>query len=145
MAFRFPLATVLRVRESEEEREERALQRIQLEMARVRRRMDEQAAAVARADAARAQALKQPVKAGTLQALANERQAALAAIETLRAELVPLEQQRAEQMNLYQAAHRDRQMLTDMEAQQQSTYEQEQVRAQQKRIDDIFATRSQRD
>ncbi len=145
MAFRFPLASVLRVRESEEEREERSLQRIQHEMARVRRRMDEQVAAVARVDATRALALKQPVEAGTLQGLAMERQAALATIAALRAELASLEQQRDEQMKLYQAAHRDRQMLTDMEAQQQSTYEQEQVRAQQKRIDDMFASRSQRD
>lgn len=145
MAFRFPLATVLRVRESEEEREERALQRIQCEMARVQRCIDEQIAVMARVDAARAQALAQPVKAGTLQALVNERQATLAAIDILRVELVSLEQKRDEQMKLYQAAHLGRQMITDMEVHQQNAYERQQVRTQQKRMDDIFAARSQRD
>ena len=41
MAFRFPLATVLLVREHAEEREERALKKIQLEISRVRREIEQ--------------------------------------------------------------------------------------------------------
>ena len=41
MAFRFSLATVLRVRESIELREERALKKIQMEMARVSHEIEE--------------------------------------------------------------------------------------------------------
>jgi len=41
MGFRFPLASVLQFRESIEKREELALQKVQFEVARVRRRIDE--------------------------------------------------------------------------------------------------------
>ena len=79
MAFRFPLATVaFRVRESIEQREERALQRIQLEMARVLRLIDELSAAIARARDTQEEALRQPIPAGYLHTLLWEAQAAVA-------------------------------------------------------------------
>jgi flagellar biosynthesis chaperone FliJ len=48
------------------------------------------------------------------------------------------------QTQKYQAAHRDRQMLSDMRTKQRDVYEQQQVRTAQKVLDDIFGTRAQR-
>ena len=47
-------------------------------------------------------------------------------------------------MDVYQLAHRNRQMLTDMSTRQREAYDQERVRAEQKFLDDIFAARLQR-
>jgi flagellar biosynthesis chaperone FliJ len=58
--------------------------------------------------------------------------------------LAALDRERDIQTRRYQAAHRDRQMLSDMSARKKEAYEQERTRAQQKFLDDIFATRAQR-
>ena len=144
MAFRFPLATVLRVRESVEEREERALQRIQLEIARARRQIEELSAAITNAHLAREEALRRPVPASHLHTMLADAQAAVEKKKTILHALHTLEQQRDQQMKIYQAAHRDREMLTDMQDQQLNAYQQEQSRAQQKNLDDIFIARRQR-
>jgi flagellar biosynthesis chaperone FliJ len=92
MAFRFPLATVLRVKESLEKREERALQRIQLEMARVTHQMEELAEAMTRAYAVRNRALQQAMPAGQLHTMLWEAQAAVEAKSALRITLQELEE-----------------------------------------------------
>ena len=63
-----------------------------------------------------------------------------ALIEALHA----LEEQRIQQMKVYQAAHRDHETLLNMAAEQRSAYELEQARAQQKFLDDIFIGRRHR-
>jgi flagellar biosynthesis chaperone FliJ len=50
----------------------------------------------------------------------------------------------AEQMKVYQASHRDREALTDMMEKQRDEYDQEQSRAQQKQLDDMFMARRHR-
>jgi len=144
MAFRFSLASVLRVRESIERREELALQKAEQELARVRRRIDELAGEIAKAVDAREQALQQAIQAHRLQSMDAEINAAGEAKQTLLETLQTLQQQRDAQMKLYQAAHNGRRMLTDLSEQQKTEFEQEQDRAQQKRLDDIFASRWQR-
>jgi len=83
MGFRFPLATVLRVRDSIQKREERVLQRIQLDMARVSRNIEELNDAVAQSHRAREAELQQPVPAGQLQAMLQATQASIDARESL--------------------------------------------------------------
>jgi flagellar FliJ protein len=144
MAFRFPLATVLRVRESIEKREERALQSIQLEIARLLRQIEELSAEIAQAHIARNTALQKPIAAINLQMMtwqahaADDRKAAL--LQTLTA----LELKRDEQIKVYQAAHRAHETVLNMKHEQQDAHEQEQTRAQQKYLDDIFIARRQR-
>ena len=58
--------------------------------------------------------------------------------------MLTLQLQRDTQMKVYRNAHSGRQMLTDLLAQLKSAYEQDQVRIQQKRLDDIIASRWQR-
>jgi len=144
MAFRFSLATVLRVRESIEKREERALQRIQLEMARVSRQIEELNAGIARVHAARERALQQPIPAGHLHSMLWETQAAVEGKKFLFSRLQALEQERLQQMKVYQAAHRDHETMINMQREQRSVYELEQARAQQKYLDDIFMARRHR-
>lgn len=144
MAFRFPLASVLRVRESIEKREEVALLSAQLEVARVRRRVDELTDEMQKAWQEREQALEQSIQASRLQAMQVEINAAVEAKQVLADTLQTLRRQRDERMKIYKTAHTGRQMLTDLRDQKKSAYEQEQVRAQQKMLDLIMAARWQR-
>ena len=144
MAFRFSLATVLRVRESIEQREERALQRIQLEMARVLRQIEELSAEIARAHDAQEEALKQPIPAGYLHTLLWEAQAAEVRRKALLITLQSLEQQRDKQRKVYQAAHRKHETLISMKRDRRTAYELEQARTQQKSLDDLFMARRHR-
>jgi flagellar export protein FliJ len=144
MAFRFSLATVLRVRESVEKREELALQQIQFEIARVRRRIEELNSEIANKQDERNQALLKPVHAHHIQAILSEVNAASHTRQALLDSLQTLEQEQDLRMKAYQTARTNRQMLTDIMTQQLNAYEQEQVRSQQKSLDDIFAARTQR-
>ena len=144
MPFRFSLASVLRVRESIERREELALQRVEMEVVRVKHRIDELTQELARAGEARENALRNSIPAYDLQSMDAQMNAALDAKQILLDTLQTLQQQRDAQMKLYQVAYNGRQMLTDLLEQKKSEYKQEQDHAQQKRIDDLFASRWQR-
>jgi len=144
MAFRFSLATVLRFRESVERREELALQKIIMEIARVRIEIERLTGEIALAQAAINKSLQKPISAYHLQGLLNAANAIVDRKRALIESLAPLERKRAAQMKAYQAAHRDRQMLSEMATRQRDVYELAQARAQQKFLDDIFASRAQR-
>ena len=144
MPFHFPLASVLRLRESIEKREEVALNKIQLEVARVRHRIDELADEMARAWQEREKALQKTIQANRLQTMQVELDAATETKRILSETMQTLKHQRAAQMKSYHNAHRQRQMLTDLFAQEKRAYELEQTRRQQKVLDDIMASRWQR-
>ncbi len=144
MGFHFSLDTVLRFRESLEQREELALQKIQLDIAGVRHAIEQTAAEIARAQKARENAMQEAMPAAHLQAMLSEAESAVERKKQLSATLRELEQKRAEQMKAYQSAHRKRRMLTDMEARQLEAFEQERSRTQQKQLDDLFGSRHQR-
>jgi flagellar export protein FliJ len=64
------------------------------------------------------------------------------AAEALRLRLQKLETQRVKQLAIYQNAHRDRQVLSELRDQQRKAYELEQRRQEQKTLDDLFLARS---
>jgi flagellar export protein FliJ len=144
MAFRFSLATVLRVRENIEKREERALQSIQLEIARLSRQIENLAAEIANAHIARNTALQKPIAAINLQMMTWQTHAAEDRKTALLQALAALEQKREAQVKAYQAAHRDHETVLNIMREQKDAYEQEQTRAQQKSLDDIFIARRKR-
>jgi flagellar export protein FliJ len=144
MASEFPLASVLRFRESVEQREELALQKMQVEMARVRRAIEQADAEIDRVQQGREVALQNPTPAAHLQAMLHAAEVAKEGKKNLLATLHTLEQHRAEQMKAYQAAHQGRQMLSDLETRHSAAYERERNRNQQKRLDDLFVSRRQR-
>lgn len=144
MAFRFTLEQVLRVRLSLERREELALQRTELEVARVRRRIEEQTEAIAAVNRRRHEALKKPMQAYLLQGMDAEINAAIDARKRALEDLKVAMERRDAQLKMYQMAHNGRQMLTDLEKQQRTEYDLEEMKAQQKKLDDLFAARIQR-
>jgi flagellar FliJ protein len=144
MAFRFPLAAVLRVRESIEQREERALQKLQLEVSRVARQIEELTTGIAQSHQALERALQTSIPASHVHSMLADVQSAMEKRQALFESLQTLERQRDEQSKVYQAAHRGREMLTGMQKQQREAYEVRQARAQQKNLDDIFIARRHR-
>jgi flagellar export protein FliJ len=144
MAFQFSLAVVLRLRESMEKREERALQSIQLDVSRTLQAIEELSVAIGGAQQTRESALQQTISAGHLHSLLWEERAAEQGLRLLVGNLQVLEQEREKQMKVYQAAHRDREMLSDMRTKQRDIYERERLRDEQKQLDDIFMARRHR-
>jgi flagellar export protein FliJ len=144
MAFRFPLAAVLMVREHAEEREERALKKIQLEISRVRREIEQLDAEIVAAQNAREQALQQSIPAFELQESLRRVKAATEKKQMLALQLETHTRELIAQLKIYQVAHRDREALTDMLEKQREMYDQEQARATQKQLDDLFMARRHR-
>ena len=120
------------------------LQAAQLELARVRRRVDELTDEMAKACEEREKALRNPTTASRLQLMQADIDAAIEAKQTVFETLQTLKLKRDTQMKAYKAAHNGRQVLSDLLAQQRSLYDQEQLHRQQKQVDDIFAVRWQR-
>lgn len=145
MGFRFTLASVLRVRDSIEKREELALQRVQFEILRVQQRVEGISAEIARMQIESDRAIALPAPAYRLQDILSEMKAAIEARQSLIDSLVPLEQEKERRMTAYQEAHAGRQLLTDMLIEQRASYSLEQVRRQQKFLDEVFSSRSSRD
>jgi flagellar export protein FliJ len=142
MAFKFPLATVLRLRESIEKREELTMQTIQLELARLRQTID----AVSNDIEQRAQKLQKrierTVEASELQLDLAEIERSVEMRKTLLKEVEVAKNRHKEQSKVYRAAARARQTLTEMQSECRAAYEQKQERIQQKFLDDIFVSRS---
>ncbi len=113
----------------------------QLEVARARHRIDELTEEMAKACQEREEDLRKPSSANCLQAKQAEISAAIEAKQTMLETLQTLKLQRDNQMKAYKAAHRDRQALTDLRTQQKNLYAQEEIRREQKQLDDIFASR----
>jgi len=144
MAFQFSLAVVLRLRESVEKREERALQSIQLDVSRTQQAIEELSVAIGGARRARETALQQAISGGHLHSLLGEEQVAEHGLRVLLGKLQLLEQERERQMKVYHAAHQEREMLSGMMEKQKDIYEREWLREEQKRLDDIFMARRHR-
>ena len=144
MPFRLPLAAVLLVRKNAEQREERALKKIQLEMAHATRELEELNAEIACVQAAREQAMQEPIPAVQLHAYLERAEVAAEKKKDLVNQIQTLRQGLAQQMKVYQASHRDREALTDMLEKQREAYDQGQAREQQKQLDDMFMARRHR-
>lgn len=144
MGFKFSLASVLRFRESVERREALALQKAHLEVARVRHHIDKLTANIMETLDEREKTLRNPTPAHQLQYLQAEMDAAVDAKRSLSETLHTLNIKRDQQMNLYRIARGNRQMLSNLFDQQLNAWEQEQLRTEQKELDDIFAARTQR-
>jgi flagellar export protein FliJ len=144
MGFRFSLAAVLSVKQSIEKREDIALQRTQLQIARTRRNIQELDDEIARANEMREKELQRTIQGNRLQSIQLEIDEAKGKKEEQIASLESLKHQRDLQMKTYRLAHSERQIFTDLLTQQKSAYEHEQLRIQQKRLDDIVTSRWRR-
>lgn len=144
MPFRFSLATLLRVRRSLEEREERVLQHIVLELVMNQHRLEANIQEMAAALREREACLENAISARDLRQ-------AYGAIEEVKLRRIALEEReqklnhlRTEQLKVYQGAHRDRKMLSDLEEQRRELHNANLVRLEQIEIDDRFNARRSR-
>ena len=144
VSFRFPLAAVLLVRQNAKKREEQALQKIQVEIARIVNYLEELNGEIAKTHDARERAMQQPIPAATLHSFVQRVQTIMEAKKTNLHLLQVLELERERQMKAYQAADRDLETVVEMFNEQREAHDQEQDRAEQKGLDDIFVARHQR-
>jgi flagellar biosynthesis chaperone FliJ len=73
--------------------------------------------------------------------IAEREQELSQAVDRLRVRLQQLDSQRVKQMAIYQSAHQDRQVLSELREQQLRAYGVDQRRQEQKMLDDMFLAR----
>jgi flagellar export protein FliJ len=142
MAFRFSLDAVLRFRQSVEHSEEATLHRIVQDIAGVElelQRVDEKQS---RLREQREQNLTRKLPAVHLLEIAEREMDLKTVADRLRSRLRQLEIQRIKQLAIYQTAHQDRQILSELREQQRRAYQLDQRRQEQKTLDDLFLARS---
>lgn len=144
MSFYFPLATVQRLRELVEDREERLLQDIQFEIAQARTAIstvDSEVSAINRARIAQGKATSTALDIhaiyGQLESLKLKR-------KELEERLEKLEDLRQKQMVIYQEARKGREMLDDIHDNRRAVYDFEMNKREQRTIDDTFGAQRAR-
>jgi flagellar FliJ protein len=141
MAFEFPLASVLRVREMLEEREERMLQAILFEISQTEASLARTEAELEESDASRRAEVFKRFLGHNLHASYGEIKQLKQSREALEARIEKLQELRDRQLIVYQQAKRNREMLTDMCEEKRSAYETDLARDEQKILDDNYIAR----
>jgi flagellar FliJ protein len=141
MAFKFPLATVLRVRGIIEEREEGILQKILFDISQTFDGLERIETRIAESDAARLADIFKPSFGRDLHALYGEVGELKQRRKDLEVRIQQLEQARDVQLLVYEAARRDREMLTDMRQKKRTAYDSDMSRSEQKTLDDNYNAR----
>lgn len=142
MSFRFPLATVLRLRESIEKREELTMQTLQMEVVRIRQSIDALSHDIEQRHQRLQVEIERSLEANQLQLELSEIERSVEKRNVLRRELEVALHRHKEQSRVYRAAARARQTLTEMQSECRAAYDQKQDRIQQKFLDDNFVARS---
>ncbi len=141
MSFRFSLAAVLRLREIEEEREERALTALLRQISEAQdtiRALESQLRELAHA---RETLLASSQRARTVHEAEARKAGLQTAWKTQKQHLSRLEELRLQQMARYQQAHRGRKMLTEVRDAEETAWQAERVRREQATADDVFLSR----
>jgi flagellar FliJ protein len=141
MAFRFSLAAVLRVKESIEKREERALQSSQSKRTRLVRQIEEVDVRIAEEARSRNHALRRSLSAGHLHAMLHGEAADSLVKRGLLEMLRELEKQQEELKGAYLIAHRECETIKNVQHTQRNVFQDKQMRLEQKSLDDIFIAR----
>ena len=141
MAFEFPLATVLRVRGIIEEREEGVLQKILFDISQTFDGLECIETQIAESDAARLADILKPSFGRDLHASYGEVKDLKQRRKELEVQIQKLEQARDVQLLIYEAARRDREMLTDMRQKKRIAYDSDVSRSEQRILDDNYNAR----
>jgi flagellar export protein FliJ len=144
MKFHFPLATVLRLREIAEEREERTLAQILRELNGVRQTVAELRDRRRSLLGKREQEVGEPISAFQLQYSYGQVYMVESLILEGQQQLIKLERMRQQQTKAYEVARRDREVLTEMRETQLEQFRYRQTRSEQAVMDDNFAARRHR-
>jgi flagellar export protein FliJ len=141
MGFQFALATVLRVRGIIEEREEGKLQKILFDISKVFDELESTDAQLAETDVSRQADVLKPFIGFQVHASYGEVKELKERRKDLAAQIQELEQVRDRQLIVYEAAHRDREMLTDMREKKRTAYDTDLSKREQKVLDDNYIAR----
>ena len=141
MGFQFSLAAVLRIRCIAEEKEERLLQKILLEITQTREAIVRTNESLAEAVAMRESNLSKPVAGCFLHAFYAEEKVLMLGRDELEEKLLKLIELRDRQLKVYEAARRNREMLTNIRDAEANAYNIEVARNEQKMLDDIYSAR----
>jgi len=141
MTFRFRLDGVLRFRKSVEQSEEVALYRIVREIIDVERELQQLESNQVRIREQREQDLTRTLPAVHLREIAERELELQTAADRVRSRLRQLETQRHQQLAIYQTAHQNREVLSELREQQRRAHQMEQRRREQKALDDLFLIR----
>jgi flagellar export protein FliJ len=141
MPFRFPLAAILRVREIIEEREEAKLQKILFDISRMLKDLERTDAQLVETDASRQADLLKPCIGLQVHASYGGVKELNHHGKELAAQIQQLEQLRDGQVIVYDAARRDREMLTDMRDKKRTAYDSDISKREQKVLDDNYIAR----
>jgi flagellar FliJ protein len=141
MAFQFALATVLRVRGIIEEREESKLQKILFDISKVFDELERTDAQLTETDASRQADVLKPSIGLQVHASYAEVKELKQRRQDLAAQIQELEQARDGQLIVYEAARRDREMLTDMREKKRTAYDSDISKREQKILDDNYIAR----
>jgi len=144
MAFKFPLATVLRVRTIREEREERMLQQILFEIGQTVRLIEHIDNELSRRNVRRGTNTFVTVEGNDVHASYGELASLYHHRKEVGVHLEKLEQLRDIQVKAYETARRDREMLTDMRNDQKDEYAFNMAKREQTSLDNIFGARYKR-
>lgn len=144
MAFRFALAAVLKFRETMEQQAYLALERIQQEIAQGERRIHKCEERIAVAAKRRETELRRGIASIHLQGAYDEEQALQKQREALQAKLLELQVKHQECLKAYEETRQKREVLDDLRQRQLEAYRREQLKREQKMLDDIFLSRRKR-
>lgn len=144
MSFRFPLDMVLRLRQIKEDEEERSLSQILFQIAEARNTLLDLHRQVEALLRRRELDIQQPLTAANLHISYGQMRALENMEKDLRDQLGKLEALRIQQMKVYEAARRDRELLSGMRKKQHEQYRYEQARREQNTMDDNFGSRRNR-
>jgi flagellar export protein FliJ len=141
MAFKFSLATVLRVRTIVEEREERLLQQILQQLTNTLQQIDQADSDIAKCNAGRHEAVFQNSIGVQVHASYTELAHLKLHRNALEEQLCKLGQLRDVQIKAYNTARRNREMLTDMREEKREIYDADVAGRDQKALDDNYIAR----
>jgi flagellar FliJ protein len=144
MAFEFSLATVLRVRGIIEEREEGILQRILFDISTIYQDLERTDALLAESNASRHAEVFKPCIGLQIHASYGQVKELKQRRQNLARQAQKLEQARDAQIILYQAARRDREMITDMLEKKRTAHDKGVNLREQKALDDNYNARRSR-
>ncbi|MGO8794600.1 MAG: flagellar export protein FliJ [Candidatus Sulfotelmatobacter sp.] len=141
MSFHFPLAAVLRYRESLEQREYFALEKLQQEITQVDQRIRQVEEDCFTAMQTRAAELDRGIPAAEVQAAYEYQRALQRQLEALSLRLQELKIKWQQQLAVYELARRNRETLDKLREKQFDAHTREQAKREQSVIDDLFLAR----
>jgi len=141
MAFQFTLQAVLRARIIIEEREERLLQKILIEIAQCTREIARLDVEMERVNAARKGAVLQPSLGRALHGHYGEMHELKRVRDLLLAQVEKFEELKDIQLRVYYTARQNRELLTEMRSTKREAYNTDLAHREQSTLDDNFIAR----